>query len=175
MEPIAEGLQRAIRFGALAMRTVLSAVAAFLLLAFTTALQPALADIVIRIDKSSQRMSVTVDGFERYSWTVSTGRGGGPPSGVYRPLRLERQWYSRKYGMSPMPHAIFFREGYAIHGTYYLSQLGQPASHGCVRLHPENAATLFGLVKEQGVGSTRIMIQSGLGQTDRRRRYASAE
>jgi lipoprotein-anchoring transpeptidase ErfK/SrfK len=39
-----------------------------------------------------------------------------------------------------------------------ISRLGHPASHGCVRLHPSNAAMLFALVKEQGPANTRIVI-----------------
>ena len=116
------------------------------------------AEIVVRIDKSDQRMAVMVDGAQQYSWAVSTGRGGGPKSGTYRPQRLERKWFSQKYGLSPMPYAIFFHEGYAIHGTIYVSQLGQPASHGCVRLHPENAAVLYSLVQREGMTATRIEI-----------------
>ena len=68
----------------------------------------AYADVEVRIDKGSQRMAVLVDGAQRYSWAVSTGTGGGPISGVFRPQRLERSWYSRKYGRAPMPYSIFF-------------------------------------------------------------------
>ncbi len=57
-----------------------------------------------------------------------------------------------------MPHSIFFHEGYAIHGTGYVSRLGRPASHGCVRLHPANAATLYALVREHGRDNTRIVV-----------------
>jgi len=121
---------------------------------------PAGAEIVIAIDKSVQRMAVVVDGKEQYRWKVSTGTGGGPKSGTYRPQRLEKTWFSRKYGMSPMPHAIFFDEGYAIHGTIYVSRLGNRASHGCVRLHPANAATLFGLVRARGMASTSIVVSN---------------
>lgn len=39
-----------------------------------------------------------------------------------------------------MPHSIFFHGGYAIHGSYEINRLGGPASHGCIRLHPANAA-----------------------------------
>jgi hypothetical protein len=49
-----------------------------------------------------------------------------------------------------MPHSIFFLGGYAIHGTYSTAQLGRPASHGCVRLAPGNAAALFAMVKSEG-------------------------
>lgn len=123
------------------------------------ALTPAHAGVVVRIDKSSQRMAVSVDGTMRYSWPVSTGRRGyGTPSGVFHPQMMARRWFSRKYYNSPMPHAIFFYHGYAIHGTYDLARLGGPASHGCVRLHPSNAAALFALVERRGRGNTRIVV-----------------
>lgn len=126
-----------------------------LCLALLTGPTPGHAGVVVSIDKSSQRMSVTVNGQRRHSWAVSTGTGGGPPSGVYRPQRLERHWYSRKFGRAPMPHAIFFHGGYAIHGTNHVARLGRRASHGCVRLHPSNAATLFAIVRSQGA---RIVV-----------------
>jgi len=125
------------------------------------ALTPARADVVVQIDKSSQRMSVSVDGMRRYNWPVSTGRSGyGTPSGVFYPQMLARRWFSRKYYNSPMPHAIFFYGGFAIHGTHELSRLGGPASHGCVRLNPSHAATLFSLVERSGSGRTRIEISN---------------
>lgn len=124
------------------------------------ALSPARAGVVVQIDKSSQRMAVSVDGAMRYSWPVSTGRRGfGTPSGVFRPQMMARRWFSRKYYNSPMPHSIFFHHGFAIHGTYDLARLGGPASHGCVRLHPSNAAALFALVARQR-GNTRIVISN---------------
>jgi lipoprotein-anchoring transpeptidase ErfK/SrfK len=137
-------------------RLVFAAVAVMAGLALT----PARAGVVVRIDKSSQRMAVSVDGAMRYSWPVSTGRRGfGTPSGVFHPQMMARRWFSRKYYNSPMPHAIFFHRGYAIHGTYELARLGGPASHGCIRLHPSNAAALFALV-ERRRGSTRIVISN---------------
>jgi len=125
-----------------------------------TAAVPARAEVFIQVDKSSQTMRVAVDGRERYRWPVSTGTDGGPPSGQYQPERLERTWYSRRYDWSPMPHAIFFHKGYAIHGTYVVSRLGRPASHGCVRLHPSHAAALFALVQSQGMGRTHIVVSN---------------
>jgi lipoprotein-anchoring transpeptidase ErfK/SrfK len=59
---------------------------------------------------------------------------------------------------APMPHAIFFYDGFAIHGTNELARLGGPASHGCVRLHPAHAAALFALVQRNGPRNTRIEI-----------------
>ena len=137
------------------------AVAAVFAILAGLALTPARAEVVVRIDKSSQRMAVSVDGTMRYSWPVSTGRRGfGTPSGVFHPQMMARRWFSRKYYNSPMPHSIFFYHGYAIHGTNELARLGGPASHGCVRLHPSNAAALFALVERRGRGNTRIVISN---------------
>jgi hypothetical protein len=123
---------------------------------------PAAADVVVNVSKSTQRMAVLVNGSVRYNWTVSTGkRGYGTPTGVYQPERLERFWRSRKYGNAPMPYSVFYYKGYAIHGTTELKQLGRIASHGCVRLHPANAAVLFDLVKMQGKENTRITVFEG--------------
>lgn len=124
-----------------------------------TACGSARADVVVQIDKSSQRMAVSVDGITRYNWPVSTGRGGyGTPSGVFHPQTMVRMHFSRKYYNSPMPHSIFFYYGFAIHGTNDISRLGGPASHGCVRLHPSHAAALYGLVQRNGPRNTRIEI-----------------
>jgi len=121
---------------------------------------PASAGVVARIDNATQRMTVLVDGAPAYSWPVSTARKGyRTPAGSYRVQRMERMWYSRKYDMSPMPHALFFRGGYAIHGTYSVRQLGRPASHGCVRLSPGNASTLFSLVRQRG--GAQVVVTNG--------------
>ncbi|MFK8251737.1 L,D-transpeptidase [Ancylobacter terrae] len=120
---------------------------------------PASAEVVARVDLSSQRMSVSIDGIPRYNWAVSTARKGfRTPVGSYRPQRMYRTYFSKKYYNSPMPHSIFFRGGYAIHGTNYLNQLGRPASHGCIRLAPGNAAALYSLVQSYGPRNTRIVI-----------------
>src|SRR6266481_2704441 len=78
------------------------------------ALTPARADVVVQIDRSAQRMAVSIDGAARYNWPVSTGRSGyGTPSGVFHPQLMARHWFSRKYYNSPMPHSIFFYGGFA--------------------------------------------------------------
>jgi len=119
------------------------------------------AELVVQIDKSTQRMSVNVDGTTRYTWPISTGRDGyGTPSGTVLLQSMARYYFSRKYYNSPMPHAIFFYYGFAIHGTSDIHRLGGPASHGCVRLHPANAATLYALVARSGAQNTTIEISN---------------
>ena len=126
--------------------------------AMLSATPAAASSVVARIDLSAQSMRVYINGAERYVWPVSTARRGYvTPVGTFRPQRLERIWYSRKYDNAPMPHAIFFLGGYAIHGTDATRSLGRPASHGCVRLNPGNAATLYSLVS-QARGSTTIVV-----------------
>lgn len=126
------------------------------------AASPAFArDLLVVIDISDQVMSVRIDGVTRHNWAVSTGRKGYPtPRGTFRPVRLERMWHSTKYDNAPMPYSIFFFRGYAIHGTTEIRSLGRPASHGCVRLHPTNAATLFSLVQQIGRSNTIIRVRN---------------
>lgn len=116
------------------------------------------ADIVVKVDKSSQRMSVIVNGESRYTWPVSTGIYG-TPSGTFRPQSLARYHRSTIYNNAPMPYSIFYDGNFAIHGTTHISRLGGRASKGCIRLHPSNAAILFSLVQKEGFGNTRISIQ----------------
>jgi lipoprotein-anchoring transpeptidase ErfK/SrfK len=121
--------------------------------------QPA-TKIVITIDKSRQQMTVFVDGVEQYTWPVSTGRSGySTPSGTYTPTSMNEIWYSKQWDNSPMPHSIFFmKDGHAIHGSHEVKNLGKPASHGCVRLLPANAAILYDLVKEKGMENTQVVL-----------------
>lgn len=141
------------------MRCVIAAVFAAGLAVIPSA---ARADIVITISKSQQRVAVAVDGDERFRWPVSTGRRGyDTPAGKFRPTRLERDWHSRKYDWAPMPHSIFFYKGYAMHGTLEEKNLGRRASHGCVRLSRENAATLFAMVRARGSRNARIVVVNG--------------
>jgi lipoprotein-anchoring transpeptidase ErfK/SrfK len=130
-------------------------------LACLVLISPSLAQtgVVARISISSQRMNVYVDGMPRYTWAVSTARPGyRTPTGTFRPTAVVRYHASTIYSGSPMPYSIFFLRGYAIHGSYETRYLGRPASHGCVRLHPANAAVLYSLVKQYGSGNTLIEI-----------------
>lgn len=134
----------------------------FLSLAFVFFVLPAFAsDIFVLVDISDQNMVVRVNGELKHTFDVSTGRKGyTTPTGAYGVTRMYRKYHSKKYDGAPMPYAIFFHGGYAIHGTTDLKRLGRIASHGCVRLHPDNAKTLFSLVKEIGSENTRVWIKS---------------
>jgi lipoprotein-anchoring transpeptidase ErfK/SrfK len=116
--------------------------------------------ILININKAKQKMTVFVDGIQKYDWPVSTGRAGySTPSGTYTATSMNEIWYSKQWDNSPMPHSIFFmKDGHAIHGSYEVKNLGKPVSHGCVRILPENATTLYALVKANGLENTRVVL-----------------
>src|SRR5664280_799075 len=138
-------------------------VLAFVAICFLlSGLAPVKAEVVVNISKSQQRLAVVVDGAETYRWPVSTGlRGHETPAGAFHPTRLERHWYSRQYSLTPMPWAVFFHRGYAVHGTMEAYNLGHAASHGCVRLRPDNASTLYSLVRHQGLRNTKVVVMNG--------------
>lgn len=116
--------------------------------------------VMVRVDISSQTMTILVRGKVAYIWKVSTaGRGYVTPTGFWTPYRMHVMWRSRKYDNAPMPHSIFFHQGYAIHATPYIKRLGKPASHGCVRLHPTDAKALFALVRQYGQSAVRVSIE----------------
>jgi lipoprotein-anchoring transpeptidase ErfK/SrfK len=116
--------------------------------------------VLVDVDKTTQQMTVFVDGVETYSWPVSTGmRGYSTPSGTYTASSMNKIWYSKQWDNAAMPHAIFFtKKGHAIHASNETKKLGSPASHGCVRLAPKNAATLFKLVEEKGLKNTQVVL-----------------
>jgi len=118
------------------------------------------ANIVVSIDKTTQNMTVAVDGSQRYSWPVSTGRPGyDTPNGTFKPNRMDADHLSQEWDNAPMPHTIFFDlHGHAVHGFFDVKHLGLAVSHGCVRLSPDHAAVLFDLVKAQGMGNTTVIV-----------------
>jgi L,D-transpeptidase catalytic domain len=122
--------------------------------------QAAYAELLIKVDKSAQRMTVTVNGVQLYNWPVTTGGSGyDTPGGAFKPFRMEIDHYSDEYDNAPMPYSIFFTQtGNAIHGTYEQRNLGRAVSHGCVRLSVKNAATLWNLVKQEKMANTSVVI-----------------
>ena len=121
------------------------------------------AEIVIKVDKSAQLMTVTRDGEVVDRWPVSTGRSGyGTPSGAFTPFRMEADHHSDEWDDAPMPHSIFFtQKGHAIHGTYEAKHLGSPVSHGCVRISTAHATALFAMVKSEGMSNTKVIVTGG--------------
>ncbi|WP_319413976.1 L,D-transpeptidase [uncultured Cohaesibacter sp.] len=115
--------------------------------------------IQIRVDLSKQTMFVSVNGWKRHTWPISSARDGfTTPAGLYRPTRMYEDYRSKEYNNASMPYSIFFYQGYAIHGTSAVKSLGSPASHGCIRLHPDNAKELYELVSVNGKDNTRVFI-----------------
>jgi hypothetical protein len=125
--------------------------------------RPAWPLVRIAVDLAAQTMRVAADTGERYQWPISSGRPGhATPRGAFRPIALYPMVHSAKYSNAPMPHSIFFHGQYAIHGTDAVGALGRPASHGCIRLAPANAAALYALVSRQGA-TIRISGEAGAG------------
>lgn len=119
--------------------------------------------ILITVSKPGQRMTVNVDGVDKYVWPVSTGAPGyDTPSGTYRPFRMEVDHFSQQWDNAPMPHSIFFTMiGHAIHGSYQIKSLGRAVSHGCVRISPDNATILYGMIQKAGMKNTTVVIKGG--------------
>jgi L,D-transpeptidase catalytic domain len=118
--------------------------------------------LVLNTDLGSQRLTVIENGKAKYMWPISSGRRGfATATGTFHPQWASKMHFSRQYEFAPMPHAVFFHRGMAFHGTSSVGLLGQPASHGCVRLAPGNAALLFKLVHKHGYASTKVIVHNG--------------
>ncbi|MES2854523.1 MAG: L,D-transpeptidase [Bdellovibrionota bacterium] len=121
------------------------------------------------IVRSEQKLYFYVDGRLEDVWLVSTGtKGHGTPNFDRHPNgRIYDRYTSSKFpggdynGLGNMPYAVFISGGFAVHGTPQgnWSKLGTRASHGCVRVHPDNAYRLNRLVREVGVANTWITIK----------------
>lgn len=118
------------------------------------------ARLVATVDLSSQTMTVKHRGVVKYRWKVSTARRGKvTPTGSWTAKWLSRHHRSSRYNNAPMPYSIFYSGNFAVHGTNQISRLGRPASAGCIRLHPRNAAVLFNLARKEGLRNTRIVVR----------------
>jgi lipoprotein-anchoring transpeptidase ErfK/SrfK len=131
--------------------------------------QAAHAALLIEVDKSAQRMIVTLNGEQLYDWPVSTGGVGyATPSGTFKPFRMEIDHHSDEYDNAPMPYSMFFTQtGVAVHGTYEQRNLGRAVSHGCVRLSVKNAATLWKLVKSEKMANTTVVLNGAISNARR--------
>ncbi len=117
------------------------------------------AAVVAHVNISTQTLTLEVNGWPEGRWAISSARAGyHTPRGSYGVTRTAKVYYSKKYDNAPMPNSVFFYGGYAIHGTYHIANLGRPASHGCVRLAPQNAAAFYELVQKYGPSHTRVIV-----------------
>lgn len=125
------------------------------------------------IDKSKQVLYLYLFGELKDSFPVSTGKGKQyeTPEMSLRPQGpLLVKYTSKKFpggnylGLGNMPYVVFIKSGYAIHGTTpgNFAKLGSKASHGCIRLHPDNAKVFHALVKTVGLNETWVVIRDSL-------------
>jgi len=115
--------------------------------------------IIAVVDKSDQKLHLYENGLKKYSWEVSTARKGKvTPTGTWNAQWLSKHHKSSLYNNAPMPYSIFYHGNFAIHGTDQISRLGVPASSGCVRLHPENAAVLYAMVEQVGKSNFAVRV-----------------
>ena len=140
--------------------------------------------LVLNTDLAAQRLTVIESGKVKHVWPISSGRAGyATKTGTFQPQWASKMWHSRQYEFAPMPHAVFFHRGTAFHGTSAVGLLGRPASHGCVRLAPANAAMLFKLVHKHGYAQTKVVVHNGsrgkapaiAAKGDGRRKTASSQ
>ena len=124
-----------------------------------------------RVNKVTQTLSLYLNGNSSPMavWPVSTGvRGRTTPDFDRHPDgRIYNKYSSKKYpggdykGLGNMPYAVFIQGGFAIHGTPSgnWSKLGKRASHGCIRVHPDNAKNFNGMVRSNGIANVWITVE----------------
>lgn len=125
--------------------------------------------IYVDVDKGTQTARLYLDGRLDDQWDVSTGMAGfGTPNFNKRfNGRIYDRYTSSKYpggdyeGLGNMPYAMFIAGGIAIHGTPRgnWSRLGRPASHGCIRSHPDKAYRLNRLLRSYGVQNSWVTVR----------------
>ena len=123
----------------------------------------------IQVVKSSQHAYLYLNGSLASSWLVSTGKPGYDTPNIDRHPdgRIYDAYTSTKYpdgdynGLGNMPYAVFISGGYALHGTPRGNwpKLGHTASHGCIRMHPDNAYYFNRLVRQNGISKVWITVQ----------------
>lgn len=142
------------------MKKFTLALAAFVGLALAQVDDVAAASLTANVSLSSQTMTVVHRGKVIGRWPVSTARRGKvTPTGSWSAKWTSRNHRSSRYNNAPMPYSVFYNGNYAVHGTYQTGKLGRPASAGCVRLSPANAAKFYSLAKSVGLSNTRITVR----------------
>ncbi len=126
--------------------------------------------VFLDINKTKQSASIYVDGVLKYSVKVSTGLNGflTPNFDKHPNGRIYDKYTSSKYpggdynGLGNMPYAVFISGGFAVHGTGRGNwpKLGSKASHGCIRMHPDNGKIFNRLVRSVGISQTWITVRN---------------
>lgn len=102
---------------------------------------PALVQISVHLN--SHRVDLVAPGLPSYSAPALGGRPGhGTPTGCFRPIGLNKHYWSHKYN-APMPNAVFFSPGVALH----TGSLNVP-SHGCVHLADSTSSLIYQTVAQ---------------------------
>jgi lipoprotein-anchoring transpeptidase ErfK/SrfK len=112
----------------------------------------------IIVDLSDSRIYAYEDGALVYDAIVSTGLPATPTvQGDFKVYhRLRSQTMSGPgYYLPNVEYVQYFYQGYAIHGTYWHNNFGQPMSHGCVNLTNADAAWFY----EFGEIGTPVRVQ----------------
>ena len=122
----------------------------------------------VKVSKATQTAELYINGELQGDWDVSTGTAGhGTPNLDKHPNgRIYEKYSSTKYpggdykGLGNMPYAVFISGGIALHGTPKgnWKKLGRKASHGCVRMHPDNGLMVNRLVRKYGVSNSWVTI-----------------
>jgi lipoprotein-anchoring transpeptidase ErfK/SrfK len=115
--------------------------------------------VLAEVNIKKQHVKIYKGGKHIHTWKISSGKKGfKTPKGKYQPIFIKKMHYSKQYNGAPMPYAVFFHKGYAMHGTSSVKRLGRRASHGCVRLRTSNAKKFFRLVQKSGSYNTDIVV-----------------
>ncbi|MDJ0799146.1 MAG: L,D-transpeptidase [Calothrix sp. MO_167.B12] len=111
----------------------------------------------IQINLSRQRLIAWKGKKPVYAVIVSTGKKKTPTrTGIFRvktKLRKTRM-KGEDYDVPDVPHTMYYKGGYAIHGAYWHRRFGTPVSHGCVNVAPDHAKWLY---KWASVGTTIVI------------------
>lgn len=109
-------------------------------------LATALGEKRIELDLSEQRLAAYEGDTEVLSAPVSTGIARYPtPPGEYKIIRKVRSQVMTGpgYYLPNVEWVSYFLAGYAVHGTYWHSNFGQPMSHGCVNMTNDDAKWIY--------------------------------
>jgi murein L,D-transpeptidase YcbB/YkuD len=126
----------------------------------------------VAVDLSERKLRVALGDSTVESYTVAIGRNSMPtPRGTFRIRKIvwnpawippDREWARNKVAQDPGAKnnpmkvvKMFFKEpDYYIHGTNDVESLGDAASHGCLRMDPDDAYRLARYLMTHG-GSPR--------------------